>query len=111
MWEPYFVYSDDSDFVYRARKSGYKIAYLGEVEVFHRVGYLTGGSKSAFSRFYGTRNRVLMIRRHAKGLEVYILAWAYLATIWIRSKLKREPAIEFQQRAEGYKNAWGIQTR
>lgn len=64
MDEQYFVYYDDTDFVYRANEKGYKLIYFPEVSVAHKVSTSTGGSESLFSIYYGTRNRLIFIRKN-----------------------------------------------
>lgn len=64
MDEKYFVYYDDTDFVYRALKKGFKILYLPEFIIQHRVAYSTGGSESLFSIYYCNRNRMYFILKN-----------------------------------------------
>ncbi|MFD0750790.1 glycosyltransferase family 2 protein [Mucilaginibacter calamicampi] len=66
MDERYFVYYDDNDFVFRAKKRGFSIYYLHALEVFHKVSISTGGAESLFSIYYLNRNRILFIRKHYK---------------------------------------------
>ncbi|MDP9954609.1 GT2 family glycosyltransferase [Epilithonimonas hungarica] len=64
MDEKYFVYYDDTDFVYRALKKGFRILYLPEFIIQHRVAYSTGGSESLFSIYYCNRNRMYFILKN-----------------------------------------------
>lgn len=61
MDENYFVYYDDTDFIYRSVEKGYKIFYYPKVQVFHKVSFSTGGNESLFSIYYGARNRIYFI--------------------------------------------------
>lgn len=63
MDESYFVYYDDVDFIYRSNQHGYKVVYFPKVNIKHKVSFCTGGGESAFSIYYGTRNRVYFIRK------------------------------------------------
>lgn len=63
----YFVYYDDTDFIFRAVKKGYKVYYLPSCEVFHKESTSTGGMASYFSIFYMTRNRLFFVRKNYKG--------------------------------------------
>lgn len=63
MDEKYFVYVDDADFMLRATKCGYKIIYINEFKIEHKVSLSTGGMFSDFSLFYDTRNRIYWIRK------------------------------------------------
>lgn len=64
MDEKYFVYYDDSDFILRARKKGFKIYYFPSLEIFHKVSSSTGGQLSPFSIYYTNRNRLYYVRKH-----------------------------------------------
>jgi GT2 family glycosyltransferase len=64
MDENYFVYYDDTDFVWRANAAGYRIVYYPPALVGHKVSFSTGGGESLFSIYYGTRNRLRFIRNH-----------------------------------------------
>lgn len=70
MDEKYFVYYDDTDFMYRAHYVyGYKIKLLPSLHIFHKESSSTGGDRTLFSIFYGTRNRIYFIRKNFKGLR------------------------------------------
>jgi GT2 family glycosyltransferase len=58
MDERYFVYVDDSDFMYRAMKAGVRMIYFPGAKLLHKVSSLTGGGESQFAIHYATRNRV-----------------------------------------------------
>jgi GT2 family glycosyltransferase len=67
MDEWYFAYYDDSDFVYRVMSAGYKLGFINNVIIQHKVSTSTGGSYSDFSLYYGTRNRIYFIRKNLKS--------------------------------------------
>lgn len=64
MDEWYFAYYDDSDFVFRVNKAGYKLGFIKSITIEHKVSTSTGGSYSDFSLYYGTRNRLYFIRKN-----------------------------------------------
>lgn len=72
MDEKYFVYYDDSDFIYRANKQGYKILYFPKAIVSHKVSISTGGSESLFSIYYATRNRIYFIKKNFSLIYKFI---------------------------------------
>jgi GT2 family glycosyltransferase len=76
MDERYFVYYDDTDFLYRCYKKGFKIKYLPQFVVLHKVSSLTGGSESLFSLYYANRNRIYFINKNLTGLN-YVLSLSY----------------------------------
>lgn len=69
MDENYFVYYDDTDFIYRAIKAGNKIYYMPGLNVIHKVSSSTGGGESVFSLYYSNRNRIYFIRKNYTGLK------------------------------------------
>jgi GT2 family glycosyltransferase len=69
MDEKYFVYYDDTDFMYRAYKKGYRVKLLPQYKILHKVGSLTGGTKSLFSIYYATRNRLYFIKKNLTGFH------------------------------------------
>ncbi len=77
MDEQYFVYYDDTDFVWRMNQCGISIRYVPSVRVLHKVSSSTGGAESAFSLYYGNRNRVYFIRKNLKGIQKAV-ALAYM---------------------------------
>lgn len=69
MDEQYFVYFDDTDFVWRAKNAGVRIKYWAGGEVWHKVSSSTGGEASAFSIYYLTRNRIYFIRKQMRTVH------------------------------------------
>lgn len=72
MDEKYFVYYDDADFIYRAKKLKYKILLMPDLKVFHKVSSSTGGNESLFTIYYFTRNRIYFLRRNFKNVAFII---------------------------------------
>lgn len=61
MDENYFMYYDDTDFVVRANRAGFKIWYESNAKLWHKVSSSSGGSQSKISIYYGDRNRLYFI--------------------------------------------------
>jgi hypothetical protein len=68
MDELYFVYYDDTDFCFRARKAEIRMYYLPNVRLLHKVSSLTKGDDSPFTTHYMVRNRVYYMRKNVGGL-------------------------------------------
>lgn len=64
MDERYFVYFDDTDFVYRALRHGFRLHYFPQATVQHKVSFSTGGEESPFSVYYMNRNRAYFIAKN-----------------------------------------------
>jgi len=63
----YFAYYDDTDFVFRAIKAGYKMYYEPALTVLHKVSSSTG-SNPTFYVYYSNRNKIYFIRKNLKGI-------------------------------------------
>lgn len=84
MDEKYFVYYDDTDFMYRAYQNGFKVKLLPQLHVYHKVSALTGGTESLFSIYYGTRNRIYFIGKNLTGLPYTISMLFTITTRFIK---------------------------
>lgn len=80
MDERFFVYYDDTDFVFRLNKVGYKIIYFPDILVHHMVSFSTGGSESIFTIYQGNKNRIIFIRKNFNILEKYFSLSFFLLT-------------------------------
>jgi GT2 family glycosyltransferase len=100
MDERYFVYWDDTDFMFRAKRLGVKLMYLPGIKLFHKVGSLTGGgdNDTPFAVRFGTRNSLLFLLKHY-GL-VLTLPWMALCQIVWTTKLVlgKKPKVWFQRK-------------
>lgn len=95
MDETYFVYYDDSDFLWRAKKNGKKMVYIPSSTLEHKVSVSTGGAESTFSIRYSNRNQILFIKKNFSWFHQLIsLAYVYLR---FHLKLKKANSIEKNQ--------------
>ena len=69
MDEHYFVYYDDTDFMWRLTRAGIRIRYAPSAVVYHKVSTSTGGELSPFTLYYTNRNRIYFIRKNLKGAQ------------------------------------------
>lgn len=76
MDERFFVYYDDTDFVWRAKNSGVTLFYYPDVTICHKVSSSTGGQLSPFSVYQSTRNRLLFIRKHY-NYPLFLVSFLY----------------------------------
>lgn len=67
----YFVYYDDTDFIYRAIQKGFKIFCLPHLAVYHKISSSTGGNRSDFTIYYTYRNQIYFIRKNIKGFAKF----------------------------------------
>lgn len=66
MDEKYFMYFDDTDFIVRVNRKGYKILYEPSAKLWHKVSSSSGGEKSKLYIYYINRNRLYFIKKNCK---------------------------------------------
>ncbi len=82
MDEQFFVYYDDTDFVWRMAARGIRIRYVPNSVVLHKVSTSTGGDRSPFTLYYTNRNRIYFIRKNLTGLQrVFALSYLLLTRL------------------------------
>jgi GT2 family glycosyltransferase len=95
MDEVYFVYYDDTDFVWRLNKAGYSIKFVNNAIVQHKVSTSTGGALSEFSVYYTNRNRVYFARKNLQGLNksfaiLYIFLTRIIYSLIYNKKIRKK---------------------
>lgn len=71
--EKYFAYFEETDFCYRARRSGFKSFVVPSAKVWHKISSSTGGSASLYFYYYMNRNVLLWAERYLPASEKLIL--------------------------------------
>lgn len=93
MDEWYFAYYDDSDFVFRLNNSGFKLGFINDVVIKHKVSSSTGGLYSDFSLYYGNRNRIYFIRKNLKSITCLLFTVFSRVVLLPHIKLKQYPLL------------------
>ncbi|MBK7560876.1 MAG: glycosyltransferase family 2 protein [Chitinophagaceae bacterium] len=97
MDEKYFAYYDDTDFVFRAIQSGYKIYYEPSVHIWHKVSS-SAGADSTFYVYYSNRNKLYFIRKNLKSIPRLFSIFYVLASrvaFWLKyEKTKRRKLVQ-----------------
>ncbi len=72
----YFICVEDADWCRRATEAGYRLRYVPESSIWHRVAVSTGGGYTPLRTFHTARSNALFVRRHhgLPGLVGYLLA-------------------------------------
>ena len=85
MDEKYFVYFDDTDFLFRVKKEGvHKIYYDSKITLFHKVGSLTKSLTKEFERSYRTHFFLKQnIRNHIYFLRKIGSVYSYLFCLFL----------------------------
>ena len=74
------MYYEDTDFVERARKAGFRVVFEPAARVYHREGGSSGGKESPFKHYYATRNRPYLVRKHVSTPAYALFSAYFLAT-------------------------------
>jgi GT2 family glycosyltransferase len=78
--ERFFMYYEETDFIRRAQSAGYRVRYEPSSVIYHREsGSSGGGWMTPFKQYYATRNRLFLVRKHARSRRG--LAW-FTAYFW-----------------------------
>lgn len=83
----YFINVDDADWCRRALDAGFRLRYVPESVLWHKVAASTGGGYTPFKTFHTGRSNAIYARRHGKvlGLSVFILCnLIALPLAWLR---------------------------
>ena len=67
--EKVFMYCDDTDFCVRLYDKGYKILYVPNSIVWHKVSSSSGGNKSKLGIYYMNRNQLYFMKKHKKHIK------------------------------------------
>lgn len=74
--EKFFVYFDDTDWIYRSRQRGLQLAYLPEAVVYHKESTSTGGQQSDFTIYYQLRNHVYFCKKNFSKYHYWLFVMA-----------------------------------
>ncbi|QRN83009.1 glycosyltransferase family 2 protein [Chloroflexota bacterium] len=72
----FFVYYEEFDFCDRAQALGYKIMYVPEAKIWHKVGSI---SYTAFTAYNWNKSKMIFIRKHAPNIfsKLYFILYAF----------------------------------
>ncbi|MGD0352433.1 MAG: glycosyltransferase family 2 protein [Dehalococcoidia bacterium] len=95
--EAYFCYWEDVDYCIRAKKAGYRVIYAPVARIWHKVGQSANKTNVGFRDYYGTRNRIRLIKKHATRCQCIIFFiyffgysfWFVTGSLMYRRKMKQ----------------------
>jgi GT2 family glycosyltransferase len=96
MDEDLFLYGEEIDWVFRARRHGYRCVLAPRSKVWHKVSAATGGPSSGNYCYYAVRNMLLILGRHAprrfaplRAIRVAVVASVFAASLFTMGIDKR----------------------
>lgn len=76
--ERFFMYYEETDFLRQALQHSYRLLYVPEAVVYHQEsGSSGGGWMTPLKQYYATRNRLYLVRKHARSRTRYALFTLY----------------------------------
>lgn len=106
MDEKYFVYYDDTDFVYRALQAGFKLWYEASLTLRHKVSSSTG-TNSPLYVYYSNRNKIYFIK---KNLRSFVKLFATFYTLLSRCAFYlKYDKVKKQKLVQGLKDGFALQ--
>ena len=77
----FFIGVEDADWCRRALDEGYRLHYVPESRIWHKVATSTGGSYTPFKTFHTGRSNALYVRRHGSLPTLALFVIANLAAL------------------------------
>ena len=73
--EVYFATYEDTDFCFRARKSGYRVVCIPQAKVYHKISQnLSDSVNRLLSRaYYVGRNRIIFMKKHSNHFVLFLM--------------------------------------
>ena len=99
--EKYFLYMEDTDFCYRANQAGYKLMYISESKIYHKVSSSTGGQNSPLHLYYMARNRILFNRAMQLNLFEDIIFYMFYMFRFILEPFRRKKNFKYVLKGVG----------
>jgi len=76
----FFVYHEEVDFCLRVKKLGYKLIFIPQSHIWHKVG---SSANNAWTAYHWNRSKMLLYRKHAKNIIHLglLIVYAYIYAI------------------------------
>jgi GT2 family glycosyltransferase len=99
----YFINVDDADWCRRALDAGYRLRYVPDSRVWHKVAAASGGSYSPGKNFHTARSNAVFVRRHGGvgSLAVFLAANLVALPLAFLRELPRGNAAAVTAKARG----------
>lgn len=84
--EKYFVYYDDTDWIYRCIKAHKKLCYFPDTFILHKESTSTGGMRSDFYLHFAKRNQVYFCRKNFSSFHLFVVIIANVFYYYLKSR-------------------------
>lgn len=76
--EEYFMYYEDVDYCQQVVSKGYKLMLCSDAIIYHKVSSSSGGENSPFSILWGTRNKLIFMKKYRRRFLMISKLYFYL---------------------------------
>jgi GT2 family glycosyltransferase len=84
----YFLFYEDMDLSIRIKNAGYKLAVVTSAKIFHKESRSTGPTHAPLALYYGTRNRLLFMKKRAPFLPKLFFTWLYFPVSFLTQPVR-----------------------
>ncbi len=106
--EKYFLYLEDADYCLRVVKKNYKILFVAESKIYHKVNSTTTYENSYLPIYYNTRNRLYFSKKLLSNwyyfVKIYLFITMLLKSIIWNLKSKKELVIIVKRAFKDFKD-------
>lgn len=89
LYPKFWAYWEETDLCFRAKRAGFKVAYLPKSEVWHKVAASIGGENNSLRQYYLNRNRLLFARRNLSlGDQAKFLVYYFGFELWLKTAVE-----------------------
>jgi GT2 family glycosyltransferase len=85
LYPKYWAYWEETDLCFRAKKAGYRVTYIPQAEIWHKVAQSIGGENNLKRQYYLYRNRLLFAKRNLNwGNQAKFLLYFFGFELWLK---------------------------
>ncbi len=89
LYSKYWAYWEETDLCFRAKKAGFKIVYIPNSKVWHKVASSIGGENNQKRQYYLNRNRLLFAKRNLTlGDQAKFLVYFFGYELWLKTAVE-----------------------
>jgi len=94
----FFLYHEESDWMYRIRKQGYSLYYIPESKIWHKYSASSGGRFNPKVVYFCTRNSVFFAQKHNTKVSyalliLWYLVYVHMTKIVLYLLIERQPRL------------------
>jgi len=89
LYTKYWAYWEETDLCFRAKKAGFKVTYVPQSKIWHKVAQSIGGEGNLKREYFLNRNRLLFARRNLSlGNQAKFLLYFFGFELWLKTAVE-----------------------